>query len=127
MWSPYHYLYEIRKDKLYSGSIKTSELKTILKSLNEISPTGELTYINKEQYPPIKILIVDSENGNFSIKDDKTTFEEINLVEIEISKEKELKNWYVDFMIKIAAKLNWELILSADDDDNEDILIWKEL
>jgi len=125
MWSPYHYLYKIRKDKLYSGSIKTSELKKILNSFDEIISTGELYFRNKEQFPVISMLIVNSKNGNFAIKDDKTTFEKINLIEIETSKKEDQKGWYLKFMIKIAARLNWELILSEDDHENEEVLIWK--
>ncbi|WMX17017.1 hypothetical protein [Aureispira sp. CCB-E] len=125
MWSPYHFLYKIRKDQLYSDSIETFDLKGILNTFDEIISIGELYYRNRKQYPCISILIVSSDNGNFTVKDHKTTFKEINLIEIQTSKDKDLKDWYLNFMTKIAQKLNWELILSEDDYGNEDILIWK--
>ena len=125
MWSPYHYLYKIRKDQSYAGSIKTTELKAILAAFDEITPTGELFFRNKEQYPNISMLIVNSNNGNFAIQDHNTTYEEINLIEIQTSKKEDQKEWYLNFMLKIAKALNWELILSEDDEENEEILIWK--
>lgn len=122
MWSPYHYLFIIRKDKLYSTANNTSELKTILNSFEEITSTGNLTYRNKKQYPSISILIVKSVQGNFSIKDEHTTFSQINHIEVETSKNDTQKESYLKFMINLASKLNWELILSED----EETLIWNE-
>lgn len=121
MWSPYHNLYVIRKDKFYSVFIKTAKLKGILNSLEGIISTGNCTYRNRVGYPTISIVIVHSDKGNFAIQNKHTTFNEINHIEIEVSKKDEQKNWYLEFMMHLASQLSWELILLEEDET----LIWK--
>jgi hypothetical protein len=127
MWSTYEHYFQIRKNKNYSEAIDTKRVKSILESIDGIVSNGKLFYKNKKGFPAISITIVKSQNGNFAVQDKNTYFEEINLIDIQSTKEEAKQDWILNLMKTIAKQLNWEVILEEDDDGNEEIVFWEKI
>jgi hypothetical protein len=123
MWSPLYAYYNIRSDKSYSKSLFTRDIIQILEDTKVFQRKYSMTFTNTSSFPWIEVCIAQTVDGNFSVRED-SNYEVANLIPVVASKESDQKI-YVDILTKIATKLNWELILEEDDDQNEDIIIHK--
>lgn len=123
MWSPYYKYYQIRKDNRYSELIKTEIVKSIILDDKTIVPKGNLMFRNRKGLPWISITLIRTENGSYAV-DKNTDFKEVNLIEVITSRRPETnEDWYLKMMRTVSKKLNWEIILEIDDDENEEIKI----
>ena len=123
MWSSRYKYYQIRKDKVYSECVDTQVVRSIILENEHIEPDGKLSFKSQEGCPWISMTMIKTEDGNYSV-DERTFFEEINLIEVITSRGNEdNENWYLGLLKVISKKLNWEVRLEQDDEGKEGILI----
>lgn len=123
MWSPYHDFYLLRNDADYSTSVPSATIRTIITTIEGMSATSPLRFSNEASYPPIEILTVNSQNGNYAIKDHTVSFEAINLIEIQSTKQQQHQIWVRHILATISHALNWEIISFQEEDGGEEQLI----
>jgi hypothetical protein len=123
MWSTLYWYYEVRGDATYTRSLPTATVLRVLESTGALKKKERQTFVNKDDYPWMEIVVVDSDNGNFGSKkhfNSKT----VNLISVVASRRTpENEAFYVAFFSGIAEQLNWEFILESDDDGNEDVVL----
>jgi hypothetical protein len=122
MWSPLYTYYHIRSDNTYSKSHFTRDIIQTLEDTGVLCKKYFMIYTNASSFPWIEVSIAQTIDGNFSVSE-ASNYESANLISIVTSKQNDQKV-YVDILKKIAAQLNWELVLDEDDDEmdalNED-------
>ena len=83
------------------------------------------TFESIAPFPWVDLVAVNSNMGNFG-SDASINSKTVNLIAIVGSKQyPENEQHYIDVFTEVAQKLNWELILEADDECNEDIVLCK--
>lgn len=113
--------------KLYISEniILTSDVLNILDNTGKLQRTGNQQFSNIESYPWISIVAVNSDNGSYG-RDEHFNSEWVNLIAVVGSKSNpENEILYVNMLTEIAEKINWELILEEDDDNNENVVLRK--
>lgn len=127
MWSPLYWYYEIRGNKIYSERLPTDDVLSVLKNTGKLQPVSNRQFCNIESFPWISVTAVNSNNGNYGNPADFNS-EWVNLIVIVGSKSNpENEILYVSLLTEIAEKINWELILEEDDNDNEDVVLREKL
>lgn len=123
MWSPFYWYYEIRGNETYSQRLPTNDVLNILDNTGKLQRIGNQQFRNTADFPWISVIAVNSDNGNYGRKEHFNS-EWINLIAIVGSKSNpENEGLYVSMLTEIAEKINWELILEEDDDDNENVVL----
>lgn len=127
MWSPFYWYYEIRGNETYSQRLPTNDVLNVLDNTGKLQRTGNQQFSNTENFPWISVIAVNSDNGNYGRKEHFNS-EWINLIAIVGSKSNPgNEGLYVSMLTEIAEKINWELILEEDDDDNENVVLRKKI
>lgn len=125
MWSHLYWYYEIRGNETYSQSVLTSDVLNILDNTGKLKRTGNQQFSNIEGFPWISVLAVNSDDGSYG-RHENFNSERVNLIAVVGSKSNpENEILYVNLITEIAEKINWELILEKDDDDNENVVLRK--
>ncbi|WP_133271892.1 hypothetical protein [Hymenobacter radiodurans] len=126
MWSNWYKYYEIRSSPTYNSTADTKAIRSVLDSLPELERVGLVNYKNAVGYPWIDLALVKGNNGSFSCSND-TWSDEFNMMSITCSKSEDGKvpDYQVDFLIRLASILNWELIEDENEEDEENIVLWK--
>lgn len=98
----------------------------MLDAMPEVERAGLMIYKDAAGFPWIDLVLAKGQNGNFHCADE-TWHEEFNMIPIVCSKTESGKvpATQINFLIRIAEKLNWELINEENDAGQEDVLIWK--
>ncbi|HEY9260539.1 hypothetical protein [Chitinophaga sp.] len=123
MWSHLYWYYEIRANGTYSERLLTKEVLTILGNTGKLRPIGNQQFCNIENAPWMSVIAVNSHNGTYG-RDQDFNSEWVNLIAIVGSKSNpENERFYVSMLTDIAEKINWELILEEDDNENENIIL----
>lgn len=123
MWSHLYWYYEIRGNEIYSQRLLTNDVLDILENTGKLQRIGNQQFSNIESFPWISVIAVSSHNGNYC-RDADFNSEWVNLIAIVGSKSSpENEILYVNMLTEIAEKINWELILEEDDNDNENIVL----
>lgn len=123
MWSNLYWYYEIRGDHAYSQQLPAHLVLKVLKDTGVLLEKGGQSLCNIEDFPWISVTAVDSRDGNYGRSKDFNS-RVVNLITVVGSKEDPVyKKKYVDLLIDIAEKLNWELIEEGGSDDGEDLVL----
>jgi hypothetical protein len=123
MWSPLYWYYNIRGDADYLREVPSVEIDKILENTGVLVRTGKQMFSNTDQFPWIEIIYAKSNQGNFSVTPSYTS-QFSNLIAVVASRrEPENERKYLAFLLQIAERLDWELVLEQDDEENEDIII----
>jgi hypothetical protein len=127
MWSHLYWYYEIRGNETYSQRLLTNDVLHVLDNTGKLQRIDNQRFSNIASFPWISVIAVNSHNGSYGRAEDFNS-EWVNLIAIVASKSNpEDEPLYVNLLTEIAEKLNWELILEEDDDDNENIVLREKL
>jgi hypothetical protein len=120
MWSDRYNYYNIQFDEHFSQKLDKSVVVECLLETNLFRRTNHQTFTNKDKFPWVDIVLVETYDGNFASSDKENQF--VTLVAIVCSKGQNIdQQIYIDTFKQIANKLNWKLYLEEDDDGNENI------
>jgi hypothetical protein len=123
MSSNLYLYYEIRGNETYSQRLLTNDVLNVLDNTEKLQRTGNQLFCNIQGFPWISIIAVNSSNGNYG-RDADFKSEWVNLIAVVGSKsDPENEILYVNMLTEIAEKINWELILKEDDNDNENVVL----
>lgn len=123
MWSHLYWYYEIRGSETYSQRLSTNDVLKVLENTGKLHRRGNQEFCNIENFPWISVVAVNSHNGNYG-RDADFNSQWVNLIAIVGSKSNpENEILYVSMLTEIAEKINWELILEEDDNNNENIVL----
>jgi hypothetical protein len=121
MWSDRYWYYEIRGNASYSELRATEELMTIIDEQGVLQRKGSHDLVNKGDEPFISIRCVKCDTiGNYGAENEHIN---TNLIVVVTSKVSGTPPPYLELLGTIARRLNWELILEMDDDENEDVVL----
>ena len=126
MWSNYHDYYEIRASASYILDAETKQIQTLLDAMPELERIGLMNYKNAPRYPWIDLALAKGHNGAFNFSSD-TWHDTFNMIPIVCSKSSAgmVPAAQIDFLIRVAKVLNWELINEENDAGQENIVLWK--
>ncbi|MEZ2440249.1 hypothetical protein AB6805_00905 [Chitinophaga sp. RCC_12] len=123
MWSHLYWYYEIRGNETYSQQLLTNDVLSVLENTGKLKAKGNREFCNMEGLPWISVTAINSHNGSYGRAEDFNS-EWVNLIAIIGSKStSENENFYISLLTDIAEKINWELILEEDDNDNENVVL----
>src|SRR4051812_39081544 len=121
MWSTYYDYYEIRASGSYSLTFDTKQMQAVLDAMPELERVGLMNYKNADGFPWIDLVLAKGQNGNFHCFED-TWHDEFNMIPVVCSKIEggKVPATQIDFLIKIAETLGWELINEENDFSEEE-------
>lgn len=118
MWSDRYNYYSIQSDLSFSQKIERKTVVDIILKMNCFKQKGNQHFSNAEDFPWLTLVLTETKNGNFALKEEAIPF--VNLISIVCSKGKEIdQGIYIETFLKIAKALDWKLYLEEDDDENE--------
>ncbi|WP_436491527.1 hypothetical protein [Chitinophaga sp. ARDCPP14] len=125
MWSHLYWYYEIRGNETYSQQLLTNDVLSVLENTGKLKAKGNQEFCNMEGLPWINVTAINSRNGSYGRAEDFNS-EWVNLIAIIGSRSTpENETFYISLLTDIAEKINWELILEEDDNDNENVVLRK--
>jgi hypothetical protein len=119
MYSDVYGYYNICSEN-YIQKIEYEKIIEIILEQNCFVQIDNQTFRNDNDFPWINIVIAYTEDGCYSIKDEK--LDEVNLIAIVTSKRND-QTIYRDKLLRISRKLHWALFLEEDEEGNENIEI----
>jgi hypothetical protein len=118
MWSDKYWYFQIRSDSEYSKTYATTIIIDILTRIDGLEKVGPQKFETKNNFPWATLYCANLENGGYSFPDNYTS-KVCNLIDIVASKfDLENQKEYIQLFKSIANKLDWELILEEDDNEN---------
>ncbi len=123
MWSSLYWYYEIRGSNTYSDQLPTD---LVLKALGEtgvLQPKGDQSFSNTENFPWISVTAINSTDGSYGRSEDFNSEVVTLIVVVGSKRDPSYGKRYVDLLIGIAEKLNWEVIEEDGGDDDEDLVL----
>ncbi|WP_423738095.1 hypothetical protein [Chitinophaga caseinilytica] len=124
MWSNFYWYFNLRSDAHFSSMVRTEQIITLLGGNDHLIRDGARSFIEKPGMPSIRLTCIYTKDGNFgtpaSLENEWCT-----LIEIQADKTRpENLHYFKSILTGIARELSWELVLEADDNENEDILLY---
>ena len=117
MWSDRYNYYQIKSDIAYSKNIHPVAAINLFLQTGHFVKTKNNELKNASHFPWINVVLVNSNNGNFSYSEKELPT--INLIAIVCAKGQEIDQAiYLSPLMQIARKLNWRLYLEEDDEGN---------
>ena len=122
MWSDRYNYYNIKFDEKFSQKLpKQTIIKTLLET-NDYIQKSHQEFTNSEIFPWVYIILVETEDGNFTSSQVENQF--VSLIAIISSKGKDIdQTKYIESFKNVANKLNWKLFLEEDDEGNQNIAL----
>jgi hypothetical protein len=122
MWSGVYNYYSIQSDLEFTRKETSSFVAKILNQTEKLIQTNHQSFINKDSFPWVQIIIVMTKDGGYSSTENELPF--VNLISIACRNENEIEQKiYFDTFLKVARELNWKLYLEHDDNGNDYIEI----
>jgi len=123
MWSPLYWYFELRSDDTYSRQLPTDLVLKVLEGTGVLLRKEKQLFYNVEGFPWIDVSAINSRNGCYGNFQDFNS-ELVNLIAVIGSKsDPSYESLYIDLLMGIAEKLNWELIKEGEGDDGEDLVL----
>jgi len=122
MWSDCYSYYNIQSDEFFSEKIEIKIAVNILLEANFFIQKNHSTFINRDNFPWVEIVLIETKNGNFTTNEKEIKF--VNLISIVCTKQKNIEQLiYINTFSKIAQKMKWKLYLEEDDLGNENVAL----
>ncbi|MCF6407220.1 hypothetical protein L3C95_30265 [Chitinophaga filiformis] len=123
MWSALYWYYELRGDSTYSHQLPTDLVLKVLEETGVLLKKGKQLFYNAEGFPWIDVSVINSVDGSYGHPKDFNS-KVVTLIAVVGSKgDPAYESLYMDLLMGIAEKLNWELIEEGAGDDGEDIVL----
>ncbi|WP_109700242.1 hypothetical protein [Chitinophaga deserti] len=125
MWSVHCWYFAIRANQHFTVAHPTATIIELLNSKNLFIQTGSHTFKEKPGQPWVNIKCIYTKNGNFGTPESLEN-KLCTLLYIQATKTlPDSIHYFRELLTPIARELNWEFILECDDEENEDVVLYR--